>query len=138
MKLTQGQVRAATGLTEPTLRVWGRHVPHLRALKGKGLNFTLGDLIALLVLESAAKQLGCPISFLAPRSAELFDTCRRLQTTGARSGCIVIRSDTVTLSPNREHLAAEPMNGPFIVVPLAPIFMRLDRWMNQGQLTLPL
>jgi len=138
MKLTQGQVRAATGLTEPTLRVWGRHVPRLRALKGKGLNFTFGDMIALLVLESAAKQLGCPISFLAPRSADLFDACSRFQAYGHRAGWVVIRREAIALLPDAEHLAAEPAHSPFIVVPLAPIFTRLDGWMNQGQLSLPL
>ena len=138
MKLTQGQVRAATGLTEPTLRVWARHVPRLQAVKGKGLNFTIGDIIALLVLASATKQLGCPISFLASQSADLFDACERVKATASKSGCVVFRNNMIVLLPDLAHLDAEPMNMPFVVVPLGPILRRLDNWMNQGQRELPL
>ena len=110
----------------------------MRALKGKGLNFTFGDVIALMVLDSATRQLGCPISLLAPRSPELFEACGRLPLTIGLSNFIVFRGDSVTMSPDWTHIAAEPLETPFIVVPLAPILERLREWMSQGQLALPL
>lgn len=136
MKLTQGQVRNLTGLSEPTLRTWYKHVPRLRQLKGKGLNFTLGDVIALLVIQCATKRLGCPISLLAPKAAQLFEVCSRVTARSPRSMCVVFGQDTVSLLPDLAHLEAGPPDAPFIVVPLAPALSALDGWLNDGQLAM--
>ena len=138
MKLTQGQIRSATGLTEPTLRVWSRHIPSLRARKGKGLKFILGDAIALMALSRVTKEFGCDISLLAAGSTALFEVCARVKISGQPSSFILFHGDKVALVTDWAHLAANLLDNPFIAVPLDPILALLSEWMNHGQLVLPL
>src|SRR6202030_1980534 len=113
-------------------------VPALRACKGKGQNFTLGDVIALMALDTVTRQFGCDISLLAPGSMSLFEICGNLKLSDETAISIVFRSDTVSvisaLASVTTFLAG---TTPVIVVPLGPILARLRKWMSHGQLTLP-
>ena len=138
MKLTQGQVRELTGLTEPTLRIWSRVVPPLMDRKGKGLNFTVGDVVALLLIESAVRGLGCSISVVAPLTPALFSACGLLAAEGARSGCVILKDGSVTVLHEVESIPFDPSDPPFAVIPVAAALARVFEWMGRGQLSLPL
>lgn len=138
MKLTQAQVREVTGLTEPTLRVWARCVAPLADRKGKGPKFSVGDVVALLVIESAVRKLGCPISSLAPLAPALFSACARFTVNGASAGSVVVKGEAVIILASGEAVPVGGQDPAFVVVPIGPAMARVSGWMNQGQLSLPL
>lgn len=138
MKFTQAQVREITGLTEPTLRVWARCVAPLVERKGKGPKFSVGDVVALLVIESAVKQLGCPISSLAPLAPALFSACTQFTANGASGGCVVVKGEAVIILASGEAVPVGGGDPAFVVVPVGPALARVSGWMSQGQLSLPL
>jgi len=136
VKFTQGQVRTLTGLTEPTLRVWSRHIPPLRALKGKGQNFTLGNVIALMVIDQAVRHIGCPISSMPPRVTELFQICADVSLADNRSGYIIFRGNVVLRLWDLTQLSKENGEESFVVIPLRPILSQFNNSLNPRQFEL--
>lgn len=77
MEYSQKQVRSVLGVAEQTLRYWKRSLSPLARKTGKAALFTVGEMLALSVVNQLVHRNKMDVSAIAPVAEELFDFCSR-------------------------------------------------------------
>lgn len=90
-KLTQGDIRALTGLTRAQLRYWSKVLPPLRGKRGRRACYSPAEAFALRVLASVVNEIACDVSVLASSSKILFKAVHGGDWQRFEHKCIVIQ-----------------------------------------------
>lgn len=77
MEYSQKQVRSALRLAQQTLRYWKSSLPPLARKTGKAALFTVGEMLALSVVNQLVHRNKVDISAITPVAEDLFDLCSR-------------------------------------------------------------
>jgi len=95
-----------------------RAVPRLRSLKGRGCHFTEADLLALALLRTATRVLGCSIGFIGPSVDPMFDILASRVSGELLSKAMVIEDGTVRLVGIPFSVSGQ---FPMAIIPLKPL-----------------
>ncbi|MBK7014461.1 MAG: hypothetical protein IPH39_02550 [Sulfuritalea sp.] len=77
MEYTQQQVRSAIGVGQQTFRYWKQSLPPLARKSGKTAAFSVGEMLALSVVNHLVQICKIDVSALAPIADDLFKICSR-------------------------------------------------------------
>lgn len=120
MKFTQAQVRMIAGIGEEKLRTWRAAFAPLARLTGHGPVFSMGDVIAICVVNQMVTQFGIRISALAPVALELFERCESISVHAAgEPGMLLIDRARVEIVKTTSRV--QDFDDVTIAVPLGPI-----------------
>jgi hypothetical protein len=137
MEFTQQQVRELIGIEEGTFVYWGKTMPRLRTLKGKGRKFKLADVLALAVLTTAVRDLGCAVSHLAQTVDNVFDICHSMTFEEASQKILLFTSGTCEVRTAMPK-ADEEIGKGAIIIRFAPLAQAILSQLESDQYSLPL
>lgn len=136
MEFSQQQARELVNIEEGTFVYWAKLMPRVRALKGKGRQFKLPDVLALAVLSVAVRELGCTIAHLAPSADTLFDICHGMSIEEAGNKILLFSSGRCEL---RTTLPLEREIGIGVtIIRLSRVVERMTSQLESDQYRLPL
>lgn len=124
MQYTQGQLRAAVGLSVETYRHWKKVLPVLSSHKGQSAKFHIGDLLAAAVLKQLTTLCSIKIGNLSDISHDLFRLCNTASLSELEKLTIQINLKNNSCIA-RSSLDKVDSPDIFIIVPLASVVSEL-------------
>jgi hypothetical protein len=137
MEFTQQQVRELVGIEEGTFVYWAKMMPRVQSLKGKGRKFKLADVLALAVLATAVRELGCAVSHLAQSIDTVFEVCHSMTFEEAGHKILLFKSGQCEVRTTMPHVDREIGKGA-IIIRLAPLAEAITSRLESDQYKLPL
>jgi hypothetical protein len=126
IQFTQEQARSLSGVTPEAWRHWRNVVPHLASKRGKSARFSIGDIVALSVMNEAVQGLGVSVSRLAEGFDHLFRLCAAERPSTLSTALVIVTPQAAALTANDDRMAADIGGGPAVSIPCGPIVMRLS------------
>lgn len=125
MEYTQQQVRLAIGAGEQALRYWKRFLPPLIEKNGKAALFSVGEMLALLVVKQLVQAYKTDVSAIGPIAEELFSICSRplLFNRHPTLLWIDLQRQQIALVRNSSDL---PTDRLYLVIPISQLWQEIS------------
>ena len=125
MEYTQQQVRLAIGVGQQTFRYWKATLSPLARKSGKSGLFTVGEMLALSVVDQLVRGYKMDVSALAPIAQELFALCSNpLQLSKSPTLiCIDLNEGRLMIARHAKEL---PVDSTYVVVPVSRLWQRIS------------
>jgi hypothetical protein len=115
MKYSPAHIKDIGSISQETLRHWRKVLPPLAAKKGRN-NFSLGDILALLVVKDLCSSLKIKVSEIIPIAEKLFDLCNPIKWESYRDNILVYHPATKQLEIYDGILALNSVVGPAVFI----------------------
>lgn len=125
MEYTQKQVRSLIGLPQQTLRYWKSSLPPLARKSGKAALFTVGEMLALSVVNQLVHRNRLDVSAIAPVAEELFELCSHplLFSRHVMVIWIDLREKELAVVRDPKDL---PTDRVYLVVPVSQLWLQIS------------
>lgn len=131
MEYTQKQIRSALGLAQQTIRYWKSSLPPLARKSGKTALFTVGEMLALSVVNHLVHDNKMDISALTPVAEELFKLCSRPLLFSRHETVIWIDLKEKTLAIARDSKEL-PMDRVYLVIPVSQLWQQISEKLTEA------
>ena len=112
-------------LAEQTLRYWKSSLPPLARKTGKAAVFTVGDTLALSVVNQLVHRNKIDVSAITPVAEDLFDLCSRPLQFSRHASVIL-----VDLGDKKVAIVRDPKDLPtdrvYLVVPVSQLWLEIS------------
>ena len=125
MEYSQKQVRSVVGLAQQTLRYWKGLLPPLACKTGKVALFTVGEMLALSVVNQLVHCNKVDVSAITPVAEELFELCSRplLFSRYVAVMWIDLREKEIVVVRDPKDL---PTDRVYLVVPVSQLWLEIS------------
>ena len=90
VRYTPGQLRDAVGISQETYRHWKKALPPLRGGAGHGPRFSVGDLLAVVVVKILTNDFAIRVSAISVIASALFETCNAVPWPALERGKLFV------------------------------------------------
>lgn len=124
MRLTPQQIQEIVGISRDVLRHWRKVLSPLQGKNGYQPCFSLGDALAIKVIQHLSRDIGVAVSALGGVAPMLFAVCQKRTWAISRDSWLVLNlpDNSVTCLESLEEL--EP-RGAVLLVPLGRLMTEL-------------
>jgi hypothetical protein len=130
LRFTPGQLRETVGISVETFRHWKRVLPPFAKHGGRAANFSVGDLLAALVLRQLTEDCGVRVGHLLELSKQLVMLCNSEPWAALQGRTLLLDLPTgaCRLAQDQREM---PVSRLIVLCPLEPVMMDLrDRLMR--------
>lgn len=124
MEYSQKQVRSVVGIAQQTLRYWKSLLPPLACKAGKAALFTVGEMLALSVVNQLVHRNKIDVSAITPVAEELFDLCSRPLHFSRHTAVMWIDLGEKELAVVHDPRAL-PTDRCYLVVPVSQLWIEI-------------
>ena len=124
VRYTPGQLRDAVGISQETYRHWKKALPPLRGGAGHGPRFSVGDLLAVVVVRILTNDFAIRVGAISVIARTLFETCNAVPWPALERGKLVVDLAAGELQFIQDTESAA-FRTPVLVIPLRSSILRL-------------
>ena len=124
VRYTPGQLRDAVGISQETYRHWKKALPPLRGGAGHGPRYTVGDLLAVVVVKILANDFAIRVGAISIIAGALFKTCNAVPWPALERGKLVVNLTDGGLQFIHDA-ESTAFRTPVLVIPLESSILRI-------------
>jgi len=122
MRFQTRQVLEIADISGDTLRNWKKNLPPISSVDGRSVQYTPGQLVGICAVAAVVKNIGLPISRLAPEAEVIFDSIERYTLERARNISMIITATKLYFDVDNSPVT----DATFIIVKLNPIWDQIQ------------